>query len=173
MIKELKMDIFVEQIVKKVPDAKDNAKKVALIAGTIVLAGLLLVFLMGLFPFNIVLFFGAIYGCYYLFTGLDCEYEYIITNGDLDIDKIIAKRKRKRLISVKISTFEDFGKYNANSKPADGVTTVLAGENSGEGDYYADFKHPTLGNVRLIFTPNEKTITGMKPYFSRIILTKI
>jgi hypothetical protein len=167
------MDIFVEQIVKKVPDAKDKVKKAALIIGTVVLSGLLLVFLIGFFPFNIVLLFGAVYGCYYLFTSIDCEYEYIITNGDLDIDKIIAKRKRKRLISVKISTFEDFGKYNADTKPADGFTTVLAGENSGDGDYFADFKHPTLGNVRLIFTPNEKTISGMKPYFSRIILTKI
>lgn len=166
------MDTFVEQIVKKNPDSKDKAKKALLIAGMLIIAFLLLIYLIGFFPFNIALFFGALYGFYYLFTGIDCEYEYIITNGDLDIDKIIAKRKRKRLISLKISTIEDFGKYNADMKPLDGATIVLAGANSGEGDYYADFRHPSIGNTRLIFTPDEKILNSMKSNFSSLLKIK-
>jgi hypothetical protein len=91
------MDIFVEQIVKKVPDAKDKVKKAALIIGTVVLSGLLLVFLIGFFPFNIVLLFGAVYGCYYLFTSIDCEYEYILQTATLILIKLLQKEKGNAL----------------------------------------------------------------------------
>lgn len=44
---------------------------------------------------------GSLYGGYILITNMSVEYEYIVTNGEMDIDKIIAKRRRKRLITVK------------------------------------------------------------------------
>ena len=166
------MDIFVEQIVTKKPSSTDTAKKVGISAGILIVCAFFILFLMGYFPLNILLCFLALYGGYYLFTGIDCEYEYIVTNGDLDIDKIIAKRKRKRLISVKVSTFDDFGVLSADTQTPKDITTVLAGKNTGEGDYYADFNHPTLGNVRLIFTPEEKITEGLKPYLPRLIKAK-
>ena len=44
---------------------------------------------------------------------MNVEFEYVLTNGDIDVDKIIAQRKRKRLVSVKCSSFEELGKYKA------------------------------------------------------------
>lgn len=54
---------------------------------------------------------GAIYGAYWLISGMSIEYEYILTNGEIDVDKIIAQRKRKRLVTVSAKTFEAFGPY--------------------------------------------------------------
>ncbi|UKI37385.1 MAG: DUF6106 family protein [Clostridiales bacterium] len=39
---------------------------------------------------------GVVYGAYILITHFNVEYEYILTNGDIDIDKIIAKKKEKK-----------------------------------------------------------------------------
>lgn len=39
------------------------------------------------------------------------EYEYILTNGIFDIDKITAKSKRSRLISIDLAQVQDFGQY--------------------------------------------------------------
>ena len=71
-----------------------------------------------------------------------------------------------------VSTFDDFGVLSADTQTPKDITTVLAGKNTGEGDYYADFNHPTLGNVRLIFTPEEKITEGLKPYLPRLIKAK-
>ena len=100
-------------------------------------------------------------------TGIDTEYEYILTNGDLDIDKITGKRKRKRLLSTKIGDFTAFGKLEEAPEAADKVTTVLITDGTNEGAYYADFRHQSAGNVRLIFTPNEKTMEGVKMFLPR------
>ena len=49
--------------------------------------------LIGMLPMVIVLIF---YIAYRINTSFDVEFEYILTNGELDIDKITHKRRRKR-----------------------------------------------------------------------------
>ena len=68
------------------------------------LSGLLFVKLIGQ-----VLTIGVValwWGVYFLITSRSIEFEYIVTNGELDVDKVIGKRKRKRLISVKAKESE-------------------------------------------------------------------
>ena len=128
---EKKMDIFVEQIVKKTASGRDMVLRVLIIIGMCVLtlASVLLLFTIA-YAFAVLIFFGTMWGGYRLFSGLDCEYEYIVTNGEIDIDKIIAKRKRIRLITAKASAFEAFGKYDDAPDTDESVTTVCAvGEN--------------------------------------------
>lgn len=160
------MDIFVEQIVKKPSGTKEMLLKVliGIAAGLISAVGVLF-----LGVYAIVIIFGIFYGAYWLMTGLDCEYEYIVTNGEIDVDKIVAKRKRSRLITIKASTFESYGEYKDAPKLENGVTVVKA---DGIGDYplyYADFKHNSIGNARLIFTPNDRVLEALKPFLPRAI----
>lgn len=165
------MDIFVEQIVKKEATGKTFALKALIGLGAAAICAIS-VFLM-LMGFAIALFIalGALYGAYYLMTNLDIEYEYIVTNGEIDIDKIIAQRNRKRLLSVKASVFERFGKLSDAPAVGSGVTVINAeGTSANAADsYYADFPHSAYGNVRLIFNPEEKVIEALKPYFSRLL----
>ncbi len=172
------MDIFVEQIVKKETTGKDRAVRIAIIIGVCILLAVSLFLFLFVFPLlGLLLFFGVIWGGWYLITNTDCEYEYIVTNGEMDIDKIIAKRKRIRLMTVKASAFEDFGEYENAPEAESGVTIVSAvgvGETENEAGeitplktYYADLKHPSAGNVRLIFCPEQRVIDALKPYFSR------
>lgn len=178
---EVKMDIFVEQIVKKNVTGKDWAFRIFIgIAMGILSAVSFFVFFM-LIPMLAMLgmlaLFGIFWGGWRLITNSDCEYEYIVTNGEIDIDKIIAKRKRVRLITAKASSFEAFGEYTDSTPQEESGATVVSavGENEALGEngapveaktYYADFKHPAAGNVRLIFSPEKKVIDALTPFFS-------
>lgn len=170
------MDIFVEQLVKKNASGKDWAVRILIgIAMGVLSAALLFIFLfiLPIPALGLLLVAGIFWGGYRLITNSDCEYEYIVTNGEIDIDKIIAKRKRVRLITAKASTFEAFGEYDKAPEAEDGVTVVsAAGVNESEADtklYYADFKHPSAGNVRLIFAPEERVIDAIYPFLPRQI----
>ena len=40
---------------------------------------------------------------YFIIPGTDLEYEYLFVNGELDIDKIMAKSKRKKAKTVDLT----------------------------------------------------------------------
>jgi hypothetical protein len=163
------MDIFHEQIVKKPMTGLRLLAKLSIALGFIILGALSFVLLLRLFPFSMLLAGVFIYLGWYLSTGMNVEYEYILTNDDLDIDKIIAKRKRKRLISIKVSSFTDFKKLTETDADAGSRTLVdCAGVGYDSADtYIADFKHDKLGDARLVFSPSEEMLRELIKVFPR------
>ncbi len=166
------MDVFIEHLVKKRSTGADMAKKIGLVLAVllVVVACFMLVppqFLM--FAFLIIC--GAVYGAYWLISGMNVEYEYILTNGEIDVDKIVAQRKRKRLLNVHSKTFEAFGPYKAAEHAnRDYDNRILACESEdSENVYYATFRHRTLGYCLLVFNPDERIIKGIKSYLPRTI----
>lgn len=157
------MDYFSEQIVVKRKDSTDNVKKIIIYTASVILAITAGYFL---FPIGVLLAVGVLFGGYYLLTGLDCEYEYIITNGELDIDKIIAKRQRKTLITVNISEFTSFGKVSSDANNSECTSVIALGEGKAD-DYYAIFNNSSIGKVYLAFSPNEKTLETINRYLTR------
>lgn len=166
------MDTFVEHIVSRRFTTKDTLLRVLIVTGAIIVAVLLVIVsgAFGLGTIGLVVAAGALYGGYFLFTGMSVEYEYIITNGEIDVDKIIAKRKRKRLLTVQVKTFEQFGRYDPNTAKTDNCSaTVIATDNTGIGAYYAVFRHATLGQALLLFTPDERVLEAIKISLPRSI----
>lgn len=155
------MDTFKEQLVKKMPEKNDQIKKLMnrlcyMPAGY---------FLFSVFHgiksaiFGIVLAGGIIYGGYYLITNLIIEYEYILTNGDLDIDKIVAQRSRKRLATLDLGSAVEFGVADSGLRIGPNETLIKAsGNDSRLTDYYIRLNHSSLGNTVLIFTPSEEML---------------
>lgn len=41
---------------------------------------------------------------------MNVEFEYVVTNEELEIDKIVAQRRRKKLVTASCQTFEALGK---------------------------------------------------------------
>lgn len=164
------MDIFIEQIVAKNPTLKDTLLKVGigLLAAILSVVFLLLSGMFGLSMFGMLLAAGCIYGAFYLITGFNVEYEYIVTNGEIDIDKILAKRRRKRLITAKVSAFEKFGAMAEVPASFEGTTIFASSGNTSE-DYYAEFNHSKHGHVRLVFSPDERVLEAIKPFLPRTI----
>lgn len=169
------MDVFLEQIVKKGTSTLDTLKKVGIALAAFLLSAAVFLFgsaFVGL-ALPLLAAFGLFYGAYYLISGMSCEYEYIITNGELDVDKIIAQRKRKRLLTISISAFEDFGKIDGAPDVDKSATVISAIEPDTSTCCYADFMHPAHGKVRLLFSPNQRMIEGMMPFFSAPLKLKL
>jgi hypothetical protein len=154
-------DIFKEQLVSKKRTAKDG-----MITALVILAAILLVAASFLFipqAFVLVVIIVA-YGAYWLVQRQNIEYEYSFTNGDLDIDKIINKSKRKRLISVSVKDFEAMAHVEDkdHSHELSGFEKTLD-FSSGEiksNTYAAVFMHNNQ-KVKMIFEPNEEILKGI------------
>ena len=70
------------------------------------LVGAIYSFLTFLSGFSFVFVIGVFYYAYKLIKNSSIEYEYILTNNELDIDKIIAKSARKRMLTVNFREIE-------------------------------------------------------------------
>ncbi len=163
------MDAYAEYMVKKQPDSRDTAKRIGILALALILtaASILATILTGI-PFILIITCAILYGAYYLFTNLSVEYEYAVTNTDLDVDKIIAKRKRVHLVSANIAKCEAFGKFTESIPDDANRTLVLCADNAADSqEYYLDAETEDYGAVRIVFTPNEAVLdvirTGLPP----------
>lgn len=156
------MDQFAECLVRKQPDASDRMKGVLLIIAAVLITAISILFVyLTKIPFLLLVTCAAIYGVYYLVSGLSVEYEYAVTNDEIDVDKIIAKRKRVHLLTASIRKFEAFGP--AEEMPEeDDRTLVLCADNTGEGEYYADVETEEYGSTRILFTPDTAVLEAVK-----------
>ncbi|MDR0974908.1 MAG: hypothetical protein LBL80_04360 [Ruminococcus sp.] len=164
------MDIFHEQIVKKPNSGMRLLALIAITAGFVIAVAVTFIFLSFLFPMSFLIIAGLIYLGWYVITGFGVEYEYILTNDELDIDKIIAKRKRKRLISIKMSNVTDFAKQTTDSNAGSRTLVDCAGNEL--PPFIMDFKHEKMGECRLLFTPAEEMITEMVKVLPRALRIK-
>ena len=95
-------DLYTEEIVKKEKTGKDTIIKVLLIAGTA--ASVLSFPVLGMISIVLIIAFAV--ADYFIIPSLDLEYEYLYVNGEIDIDKIMSKQKRKRIFSGDVSSIE-------------------------------------------------------------------
>lgn len=100
------MDNIAEQLVEKRRTGADLAKKILISAGALIIASFFMYIAMMGFFVMVILAVLVLAGGVWLLGNFNIEYEYILTNNDLDIDKVIGKRKRKRMISLDVSTAE-------------------------------------------------------------------
>ena len=169
------MDNFAEQLIEKHSTKADKTRNmISLIIGIIlsvffIVTSILTIGSGGFFAFlGIILAVFSISMTYINQRNNKVEYEYTFTNGDLDIDKIIAKSKRKEMISTQISKFTAFGKYDLNvPEETDDMTIVYATDNIESHEYYADFQHEEYGKTRLVFCPDERMMDNINNFLPR------
>lgn len=162
------MDNFAEQLVKRSETSADKTKRLILIIVgvffTVVIAGLAVLQLTKPIFAMLGLILAAVagYGTYFAVQGSYVEYEYTFTNGELDVDKIVAKKKRTAMVSTDIKKFTAFGKYTDGMDESEDMTVVIASDNIASHEYYADFQHEEYGLTRLIFAPDERILDNIK-----------
>ncbi len=91
-------DLYYELLVKKDRTMKDVLIKFGLIGVTVI------VVLIGLMFSPILLLVAVALGfaCYFIIPKTDVEYEYLFVNGELDVDMVMSKSRRKRVKSIMI-----------------------------------------------------------------------
>ena len=155
------MDHYNEQMIQKQTEPKDIITRILIAIGTalIIAVCVFAALMFGFLPL-IVIAAGAVYLSYLLFSGTFVEYEYIVTNNDLDIDKITGKRKRRRLVTVKLNTVKQWGEYTGG-EGGDVAATVMATDATGYDAWYLIADHDKLGKIMVIFTPSQETVTNI------------
>jgi len=161
-------DVFKEQIVKRKPTAKDMAIRVCLIV-LVVLIFLVATALIGP-QFSIIILAAAGFGAAYLMSFLSVEYEYVFTNGELDIDAIYNRSRRKRVFSANVNDIEimahvddkvragDMQSYQDLRDYSSGTTTP---------DTYAFMINYKTKRTKIIMEPNEKMLKAMSGVLTR------
>ncbi len=164
-------DVFNEQLVARRPNQKDLLQKIG-----IGVAGAVLIFLgmnvPALMSFVVPIIAVVIVGVVFLFRRYNIEYEYVFTNGDLDIDKIINKSKRKNALSVSVRSFatmvpvanKDYEKEVSNFTKLYDFSSGTVKENTYAVIFDRDKEH-----VKMIFEPDEQMFKAIRNFIPRII----
>ena len=174
------MDIFVEQLVKKEKTVRDRLITVCIVLCVVLLplACVALAYITSIYYFIMVAFFvliAAVYGAWYFITAQNVEYEYSVTNSNITVDKVIAKRKRKRIVSFDIKKIEEMGKFDDKDyekRKYDKLMFASASDFGADG-YAAVFFIEKYGNCLLLFSPTEKVREAMRPYLKRDIAVNL
>ena len=163
------MDSFLEYLMIKKNSTSDIFLKIGIVLLAVLLSLVLFVLFVSVsylrtYSFLVVLLVG--YGAYVLLNRMSVEFEYIFTNGDLDIDIIRGRKSRKRLTSVKCKNIKNMEKVDGTtSKAKTGCKMINAVYNPALGEIYkieATDKHER--DVFILFQPTEKLVAEMKKF---------
>ncbi|MBE6767254.1 MAG: hypothetical protein IKL62_00375 [Clostridia bacterium] len=114
----------------------------------------------------VIIAFLLFYGAMYITQRFNIEYEYILTNGELDVDKILAQRSRSRLFTIKCADIEAIGRYQKGMKLGEQVYMCC---NADDEAYYMRARDKKGKPICIVIAPDEKMKQAIKPYLSRII----
>ena len=98
-----------------------------------------------------------------LMKRMNLEFEYVYFNGDLDVDKIINKQSRKRVLSVNIKDMEVIAPTGSNElRPYERLKEYdFSSQNANNETYEMVVKYKG-DMVRVVFEPNKKILDGMR-----------
>ena len=157
-------DVFKEQIVKRNPTGMDVIKRTGLIL-LVVIVFIACIGIPMLTPFTPIITLAVGFGAFFLNGYLKVEYEYIFTNGELDIDVIYNRSRRKRLFSTSVKSFEIMahvddmnhaGSFNRAHEIHD-YSSGVKGPNT-----YAFLANYNNKQLKVIIEPNEKMMDAIK-----------
>ncbi len=177
------MDVFCETLIKRKFSDKDRSK-IKLLFALLVITSVIFIIVI---PFlcltrgiayistvSLAIYGLIIYLVWRTLKAMQLEFEYIITNDCLDVDKIIAQKKRSRLISIDLKTVESVGRYTASEFEGKTFDTEIRAEKNPAGfeNFYITLSHPTHRRTLIVFTPDEAMLSALsKSLLPRIAKT--
>ncbi|OUO78885.1 hypothetical protein B5F53_09415 [Blautia sp. An249] len=154
-------DLYSELLVKKEKTGKDTGLRVLVIGAAVVC------FLIGFF-YSMYFLIPAVLlgaGSYFVYQRTDLEFEYLYVNGDLDIDKIMAKVKRKKGESLNMSQTEivaPVGSHRLDSYKRGSVQVKDYSSGNPSHKRYAVIYRGDGQTREIIIEPDEDLIQKMK-----------
>lgn len=164
------MEEFCENLVA----IKKNTGKIILIitiwVAAILIIGVSAVFISYLSGMAILISAGALFAAVYLTKRFGIEYETIITNGEVDVDCIIAKSRRKRVLSFNCKDISDIKKGFSELNDKNGFNFC----NADDSDIYTlSVNHRKRGNVTMNMQITERMVAQINPYLRDYNLKKV
>lgn len=151
---------YKELLVKKEMGLKEKALRVIALVPTILL-GLLTLLTGNIILFIIVVALGVL--DYFVFQWTDIEYEYLYLDKELTIDKIMAKQRRKRVLTLDINKLEILAPVKSYQLDSYKNREVKA------EDYSAGRDLPEAKIYHLYYDGNHKYIINLSDDFAKTI----
>lgn len=155
-------DLYSEWIVKRKAPAWGFPAKIGMILLTAVLFFLSFT---GILWFLVIIAGITGYLTYLLALNCDLEYEYIFVKGELDIDKIMGKQKRKRcavLDMEQIDVIAPEGSYALDAFKNDNYKKMDFSSGIADHKKYVIYGNYKNEKVCVLFEPNEKMLQDMR-----------
>ena len=152
---------YVELLVKKKKTPKDSILKGLMIVGIVILV------LIGLvIPLVLIAAIALGVLAYFKMPGLDLEFEYLYVNGELDIDKIMSKVKRKRVGSFDISKAEMVAPVKSHEldyyRQSKDLKVVDCSSGEDHANVYGMVIKDEKGMKLVLFEPNQEILDDMR-----------
>lgn len=172
------MDVVLETLLKKKRGGSDYVLLALLAAAGVVLSIFLILMILyatamlgefGQIAGSVgMLFVAAVWwGIYILYNSRSIEYEYTVINSSLDIDKIMAKKRRKNMLSIDIKNAKLMACVNDEEnngiyKDIDKSVKILD-LSAGNANMYTYFIDCEVDDKRCIvlFQPTSKMVEGL------------
>lgn len=165
------LDMYAEYIVKRKTDVKTSLIKALIVLGSAILMYIAMILTQKaifFMPASVAL---VAWGGYHAFIQFNVEYEYILTNGELDIDRIVARRGRRRIISVKTNYYELIAPYDDEHRSAyesgEFKKTIDVRSGPKADGWFIIANHKDQGRVRILFEPTPKMLKIFSAYLPR------
>ena len=153
------MDTFIEQIVQKKKTMGERLIIVGVVLLALVISGAVALFVPSLF---LLVFALVCFGAWWLITNQNIEFEYSVTNGDIDVDSIIAKRKRKRLVSVSGRKIDSLLPYNPARSESGYQRVVMVAPSLQESGLWSFTYHSKKnGHTLVVFQPDTRVLQAL------------
>lgn len=174
------MDNLVEQVVKVPKNARYYINIVLIILGAVLVpvtcCAIALWFTLP-YMVHIGLFLSlfCIYGIWYFVTSLKVDFEYASFSGVFKVDKVIANRRRKKVVKVHLKEVEELFKYDDKKMAQRDFKKVygVADNNYSDENYVMVFSLTKNNKQAIIFKPNEEMLKSFRPYLSREIAREL
>ena len=155
-------DFYTEQLVKR-----QKASSTTLIKAILIILTVLSVVLIFMIPFGIIGPVIMIALDVFLFRSMDVEYEYLFVNGSLDIDKIMAKSRRKNMFSMEMTDLEMMAPSGSPELKGTDYSSGMPG-----ADTYELIVVNNGEKKKIIFEPNKAVCEGLKMLAPRKVFCK-
>ncbi len=163
------MDNYIEQIVKKNPDAKQRLFLIGAIFVTMLGVAAMLFYDMSV---GLMLAAGGGFLIYFAKNAQSMEYEYVFVNADCDIARISNKQNRKEIFAIKGGDVQKVLKYDSqqynNELQANGsliIKDFTSGDKTKQDDWYMFFTNDNGKTIAVGLELNDKTKTYVETYY--------
>lgn len=155
-------DVFKEQLVSVKKSSKDKLNQTLIIIASILL--IIIAFMFGGLFIGPVAILGVLWGAWFLMSKLKKEYEYSLTNNELDIDVIYNKERRKKIMVIDMKKIHVMASIKDDRKQdeierAQKIMDFSNGEMT--QDTYAIVCEKDGSVVRVLITPNQEILNLM------------
>lgn len=157
-------DVFKEYLIKQKKSPKDLLAQTGLVAGALIIS--IILFVVGGNFLGPILIVGVIFGTGFLFNKFSREYEYILTNNEVDIDVVYNRTSRKRIITIDMrkinimASIKDDRYSSELNKP--GMKLINASDNSNDENTYAIIAETEkFGLCKILMSPNDALLDAL------------